>query len=398
MKLKEVKWIVFESFESIASTTTWLFISLFIWENERSLQVLLKYHIPLFIAIPLFGYIGAKLTKAISVKVSFLLSFLARGAILLIVSYQPELLLNNIMLFGVVYAVAVGLYAIPRSTAYYSVIDKENMSRIRAILLSIFTLIGLILPLFGAYLIGSQGNYQHLFTFALISLLLSAFMLVIIRIPKIPQRWDMLYVLKERSPDHNNLLKVHFIFGIKSGIQWALFGVLVLNFLDNDIENWGRFSSLIGLVGVIAGLFYAKFIAKRIDILALLITGIAYAAFSILFVVNFNFMWFAIFLAVNSISEKFIGSSLGTVISEMIEEDDEARTHLPEHYALLEFPLAIGRLIPLVILLITNASLDNDPALKLIFVVIGLVPFILTGILRKSNLVSFKLLYSRLSE
>jgi len=394
--LNSKKWLSVELLYALANAVIINFVSLYIWQTKQDLSPILLYHIALFVGIPIAGLAASYLTEKNRLKYSFAISFLTKALVLFSIIRYPETFINHPLVFGFISALATGFFIMPRNTVFQLLTDDTERGKQTAILNVGLSFIELAIPLLGAFWVFSTGSYNGIFTFAIFILVLSAFFLSRIRLTTGDNIWNIKMALNfHRNPDFFKLALIQYFSGIKNGISWALFDVLTFYLLQGNMSKWGITDSFLNLIGIVGGIVYTKYIAGKLDLPILMLTGLIYTGVNILFVSNFTFASLVTFMAFHYLAQVFLASSISPVVTGMLEEDSRAGELINEYNAILEFPLALGRITPLVVLFIANSSLDYDPVLKIIFLVMGVVPLIIVSILKKTHL--FKLQFEGLT-
>ena len=135
MKTKN-KWLAIELFNGLANAIVVNFISLYVWQTHKMLAPILRYHIALFVGIPLAGLFASYISKKINPKVSFFLSFFARLILLVAIIQFSSTFIEIPEVFGAVSALACGLFIIPKNIVFQLTTEGADREKQTAILTS----------------------------------------------------------------------------------------------------------------------------------------------------------------------------------------------------------------------------------------------------------------------
>ena len=173
MKTKN-KWLAIELFNGLANAIVVNFISLYVWQTHKMLAPILRYHIALFVGIPLAGLFASYISKKINPKVSFFLSFFARLILLVAIIQFSSTFIEIPEVFGAVSALACGLFIIPKNIVFQLTTEGADREKQTAILTSGFSFIELLMPVLGATWVYYSGSYNGVFTLAIAALVISS--------------------------------------------------------------------------------------------------------------------------------------------------------------------------------------------------------------------------------
>lgn len=382
----EKKWIVAETFHLIADSVSSFFIGLFIWQANYEISQVLKYFLSLFVFIPVAGLVGAYLADKINAKLSFFISIVFRLISLISVVFYGDYFISNLVLFGFLMSLAIGFYSVPRNACVQLINKSDSILKLTVYLSSVTSFAGIIVPFAGSFWVEKTGSYSGIFLVSFFLLIFSGFIFSLINFPVSDGTFQILEVVKKMTKeDHFKMVKIYFYNGIRNGISWSIFGIMTLVLVGNDLVEWGSINSVISLVAVIAGFIYSKKIRGESKYPSLVITAYIYCFLSIIFIVNYSIYSLILLLLVHSIASVFINSSVSALISELLQKDNNLASRANEYYSLLEIPLALGRVLPLLILWISGVGIGNELVFKLVFLIIAFVPIVSSQLLEKQK-------------
>jgi MFS family permease len=386
--MNTIKWFFFQYFQNLSWIISNLFTSIFIWQKTENLDYLYKYYLFLFAVIPLSGLLGAVISKRVTPKLCFIISFSVNALCLLIAGVFPDYFLREPIIFGVLNGTAIGLYAVPSNSSMQDLF-AGNLSKISARLSAAHSLNSLIIPLFGSYWLYQTGGYSGVFILGALFLLLSVVFTFITHFPR-NQKYFEFGSFRTYLPniDVRKLCYLHFILGIKSGLEWAVFGVVILKLVGGQIGDWGLINFASAAAAIVAGLIYSKFIAGKTDALFLLLSSIIFTALGIILISKFNLINFIIYFLGTSVISTFMNSPLTRLTGDVFSLSLLGKGLSEEFYSFIEFPLALGRIIPILLLWYAGSNLEGDFTLISIFFVVSTIPLISTFIIQR--MIAFK--------
>jgi len=384
MSGKSGKWFYMQYFQNLAWTASSLFLSVFIWQKTGSTEYLYKYYLANFAAIPVFGLLGAFASRNLSAKFGFVSSYLTNIFLLGCAAYATNTFLAMPVFFGLVNGAAIGLYSVA-SNATKQLLFSENVSAATARLSSVTGLNSLLVPLLGSFVVAKYGNYNVVFMVGASSLVLALMFAFSIKFGSGGEnRGTVSVAMLWKSSDFRKLVFFSFLWGIKSGLEWTVFGVVILKLVGGEIASWGIVNFLAALVGIVSGLVYSKMFAGRADALALVFSSVVYTALGMFLISEYSLVSFVLYFWGSAVVSTFISSSTTRLFADVYKDTDiSARVSLDNYYATLEWPLAVGRMLPVWLLYSIKSSLGEDGVLFAIFFVVSTIPLICTFVFQR---------------
>jgi hypothetical protein len=382
-KININRWFTLQYFQNLAWTIGNLFLSVFIWQKSSGVDYLYRYYLTLFFMIPIFGFMGALLSKKAGQGVSFFIAFLSNLTLLVFAAVRPEYFLGSPYVFGAINASAVGFFSIPKN-AGFQIMFSKNMSGMSAKLESLTKINSVLVPILGSLWVYFAGGYTGIFLLGTLAILISIFFTFITHFPKGSTNWNS-RVLGDfiRNNDYRRLSFLWVLNGIKSGLEWSVFGIVVLKLVEGKITSWGVINFFAALVGVIAGIIYSKYIAGKNDPTALVLSCTLYAFLGVFVVSGFSLISFVLYFLGASLVSTFLSAALSRLFGDVFTQGGGDVNSTEEFYSFLEVPLALGRIIPVSILLFTNSKLDQGIILMGIFFVVSIIPLLTTYVLER---------------
>lgn len=380
-------WFGMQYFQNLAWNISNLFLSVYIWQNTTDPNFLYLYFISLFIAIPLAGSLAAIVSSRWSHKPNFTFSFILNSLLLFLVAKNSEIFLDFPVLFGVINGISIGVYSVASNSTKQSMF-RGGVSKTTAKLSSASSLNSLAVPLIGAFIISKLENYSVVFVLGAISLLISTILVVFVNFSaSVGSQTEKSNFWKYSDFWKLNLFS--FVWGLKSGLEWSVFGIVILKLVGGEIVSWGVINFSAAVTGIAAGLIYSKYLAGKEDPLALIISSVGYTVLGIFLVSDYGLTNFVLYFLGSTVTSTFIGSSVTRLFSDVYSNISGGFEGIgtDKYYAILEYPLALGRVLPVAVLYMFQSDLNHNFVLVTIFFVVSTVPLVSTYIFQ--NMASF---------
>lgn len=362
--------MVFHAADFITNT----FTNIYLWEQTKSLITIASYNMLIFAALPFAALIGCFIAQRISVKIVYYLGIIFYILQCLIVLIYKENLALILFPFGFVSAMAIGFQAYA-----YNLITEETTKSQReefyGIHGSMLNLLGLILPVSYTLLITKLGSFDYLFFIALVLFIVLGVVFFVFPIIRPKTEFKLVEILRipSTNPDKPKIFWLKFLAGIQSGLSWSIMGLVFLAFLDNLVK-WGIFTALLTLLSIVGCYVYGKNVDIKTSKYYFTAIALLYAFSCIVLVVNFSFISFLFFLIVNTLLGVAMSVNFDAIINDLIEEDTNIINLKEEYHALLEIPLAVGRMLPVAMIILFGIQDASNVFLRLIFLILAPIP------------------------
>jgi hypothetical protein len=361
-----------------------IFINLFIWQSTPSLDQLLKYHLSMFIAIPFLATLSGWLCKKYSPGKIYSFGLIMNGTLLLAVAAYGQLFINHITIFGLLNGAAIGMFSLPANLLNIDV-AHNSLEKINSTSGAIFALASIVVPSLAALGLTIGISYSALFVFSAVCLLLSSiFSLSLSSLPKESYEPFFGLSLALQNPNWKTVFAAYLLHGIKGGVLWSLGPVIAISVVG-QVSSWGLYILAFSLVSVGFNLLLTKVLNWHTNRSFIITSGILFSLACIIFGVNYNFysfLWYSLFLTIDiAVTNAAFVSSTQRVI-----EADPHYTRLKDEYlTFLEYPLGIGRLMPMTILIYSQNSITSPEALRFAVITIGAISTLMFSILYKPD-------------
>ena len=295
--------------------------------------------------------VGAKIMTRIGLKSSLIISvFFGAGYLFLLRQFE----ISGLIIFLVfsVFAVNIDrmLYWVPYHTDFAKFTDKRTRGRQMSFLLSIMSLVGVFVPLVAGWVIDGFG-YNVLFIIAIMFYLMSGVPFLLI--PAVRENFTFSYwrsIKEVFSKTHRKMLLSYGADGMQSVVGMVIWPIFIWLLLDQNYTAVGAVSSFIVLGSIVLRLIVGDF-SDRFDKRKVLKWGAILNSIGWLFKM-FVATSFQIFIA--STYHSFATIVMRTPFDAMMYEQAADSGHYVDEYTVIrEMCLAIGRVLMVVLILLS---------------------------------------------
>lgn len=354
-------------------------VGLFLWETTKEASQIIIYYIALFLSITLSTQIASKLTHTYGAKKvyisSIMLGMLQAGILMIMGSEITKVIIP----FGILAGTSIGLQAMSYSLIVGFITNNTDTTRFLGLKSSIMNAVSIVSVPIITGLVSTLGSYE-------VSYLISLFVgvLIVILVSKIPVVTNSASI---NATSYRSLLEIEEVkiflttrlfYGIYNGPMWAILGVVTFMFVG-DVSRWGYISTGFTILSIISAYLYSKVadisLRQAISITATFI----FASVALLLATNWNFIIFMIYqFAVVLLNSSFSLHYEG-VIYRLVNDNEVIKDNMNQVLSLGEIAMGIGRITPLITLLVAGFSFDNPLMLQILFVMISVVPLLIVN-------------------
>ncbi|MBN1331964.1 hypothetical protein JW978_03710 [Candidatus Dojkabacteria bacterium] len=365
-------------------------LAFFIWGESDNLNNLLVFKLFWTIGIVVGAFAAVFLLVRINPIFVRVLSFL------IAVGFAISLLFLNItgtkvlIILGTLYGFKVGLGSQPYNFMYQVMIRPQNRIYFSSLQNGVYEVVMIFFPFLVTQIVDITENYDIVFILAVILTILSTFPLFVGLGKNKKQeikKTDFKGTIQEIKNSNNlkNLLKLKFIDGIQNGFEIAVFPVLGL-FIVSDVGTWGIVNTIFAIIGVILYFTVAKKLRFKEAAPIFNIVSVLYSIIALFFGIYLSLELYIAFLFALVLDRTLINTVYNSVNSKVVDRRIEETEHLDEYLTLSEIPLFLGRIIPLLALLLTGGNIEGV-SMSLILLLVAFIPMAMTYILGKIEIV-----------
>jgi hypothetical protein len=178
-----------------------------------------------------------------------------------------------------------------------------------------------------------------------------------------------------------------FIDGIYGGVGWAVLGIVLYQFVKNMFV-WGIVSTILTLLTIIGSYYYGKLNNRGYYKATAGFSTLIFAGITIMLATNWNIVTFMIYQLALTAINIMMGVNYEQYIFATLHENEDIESCQNELIGASEIVLGIGRILPLLVMVWSGITLDNELGLRILFILISSAPLIVMSIVNRSSLFS----------
>jgi len=373
----------------IINLSTKIFIAFFIWQTKQDVSLFLFYTLALFISAP-FGSIIASI---LGIKIEPKYGILVGNWIQII---QITFLLFFVATLNIPIAIVLGLFggfAESNKSSTMRMLEilknesgKENIEHFYAKKALTYNVLKGIIPLSIVYLISKSGSYDALFAIVIVLLVVSSLLSLTINTTTTKPSFELKEILKIPGTNPNKLLLIITLFfeGITEGITTTILPIIILVYVGG-IVNWGWINTGVVVFTILVTAIMSKKLNDSTSRGAYSIGALLFATTSIFFIIHFNIIVIGAFLLAMAFMDVIKSTSFNSSIERITNSDRSEKELTPEYLFLIETSLSIGRILPIIIILITVADINKESFIRILFLITGFLPLLTMSFLSKTT-------------
>ncbi|HEC66071.1 MAG TPA: MFS transporter [bacterium] len=384
----EKSFLLHQVLTSIPFAVVGTFITFYLWDQTKSLQLVANYHF--FRGVGILG--GAFLSSYFISK--FTPNIVRAGGITLYAFVALLIVLlgastaNYTLLIGILVGLSVGIRVVPYRVMFATVNkpeSRQNFLNLSGTFGSVFTI---FLPLAAAFFVGDKGEYGNLFVFIFITLLVSVIPLLFMKLPKSESKRLKLkeaFVQIIKDSDLKRLLVTRFLDGIKFGVKASLWSIIVLSVVGG-LENWGIFNTVFAVLSTIISYTIGKKVKfSNSGFLIIFMSSLLMVA-GLIFAANLDLISYILYSFIAGFADTLYSRSYASIRYKVMDRNVDEVDTLDEIDSISEIPVFLGRSIPLLIIMFTAVSFESDLVLRILIIVVSTIPLFVSTIFVGMNI------------
>ncbi len=364
-----------------------IFVSFFIWDKSESLTLVSIFHLFSAAGIVCGALISGYLTNKYSSGPLRGIGAILTAIPILILFILGDNSVNYIIPIGLLFGIAVGIRVIPYKLLFTNVLSVQNRENFLNLDNTAYSFVNIVVPLLAALVVGKTGNYSFLFILTAILFIIAAIPVLLLRDPQFAtSSYELKNAIKEIKADADlkKIMWAKLLEGIKLGITVSVWSIIILNIVGS-LENWGLFNTIFAILATIVTYTVGRKIKFSNSRIFFVITAFFFASAGLFFATNVNLVTYLVFSFVAGICETIFDIGYQSITSKVIDRNIKSSSVTGEVMLLQEIPLFLGRSIPLLLVIFTKPSFQDDLVLKLLIILVSIIPLIMSSILIKVN-------------
>lgn len=275
---------------------------------------------------------------------------------------------------GILSGIGIGLFWFAMNILIGDVVGIEEQGKFFSYQQTVGFIFGVVIPAISGFIIvqfTELTGYYILFGISIALLLVALYLIKNLPSFMSDKKINILKVLKLRGNPYWEANKfLNFAGGLKNAVQAMILMLFAFILFQNE-EVIGNFTSLSAMFGIVSTLWFAKKFHPSKQRLFYLVTSLAsFATFVLLAIfpqqLTMIFAWIMIGITQNW------GQSIASTVRFQLSQKAGDGFHQNEYIVTSEFPIALGRLVGLLVALgVTQVMNYEIDAYRILFVVIG---------------------------
>lgn len=360
-------------------------VGLYLWESSKSATIILSYYITLFSGIMLVSQFNSKLVSKVGIKKSYILSIILGIIQSLVLLFFGKNIQPYIIPFGALAGISIGIQAFSYTLVVSTITGRNDPTYFLGLKSAIMNIVSIVSVPVLTYFIKISGGYTMtyqlgLFVGVVIMYLISRLIIEEMGSARtvVTQPTSSLLAIDEVR----YYLLTRLIYGIFNGPVWAVLGVVTYLFVG-DVSTWGILTTGFTVISIMGSYYYGKLKNEHVSQFISVVGTFVFGALAITLATNWTMVTFFAYQVGLVVLNSSFSIHYEATIYNMTRNNENVSQNLPRILSLGEIALGIGRIIPLVILVLSSFTFDHPLMLQILFVVISTAPLLVISTLNK---------------
>lgn len=366
-------------FFTLGTVFSEVFVNIFIWRLKSDFFLLITYLFACYATIPFIfyisGYIGMSIDRVWIYKIGIIFHILFYFLILLF----NRNITSHLIELGIIKGIAMGFYWFGYHILVFDYTGRgDNRDHFYANLAIISAVISLLAPFIAGFLInkfiGYKGYYL-VFAISSIFFIIAVYLSTKLKSAPIKKPYKIEDLIFTRNKKWRGTMIAYFFLAAKDTIAMFLISVLVFKVTGNEF-SLGKYIFLVSGVTIATSYFIGKFSKPEIRHNYVLAGSIIYFLTCLILIYKINFQTLIIYGIFAAIADYLVRIPLSAFALDIISLDANASERKMEYIVARDIPIALGRILILVVFAIFLQYI-NESAVKAIIFLISFMPFLM---------------------
>ncbi len=355
-----------------------VFVNIFIWRLKNDYFLIITYLFACYLTIPFIfyisGYIGMSLDRVWIYKIGIIFHALFYFLILIF----NKNITSHLIELGIIKGIAMGFYWFGYHILVFDYTAKENRDYFYANLAIISAVISLLAPFAAGFLINRFIDYKGYYTVFIISSLFFIFAVYLstkLKSVPIKKPYKIEDLIFTKNKKWRGTMIAYFFLAAKDTISMFLISILVFKVTGNEF-SLGKYIFLVSGITIATSYFIGKFSKPETRHSYVLVGSIIYFLACIILIYKINFQTLILYGIFSAIADYLIRIPLSAYALDIISLDANASERKMEYIVARDIPIALGRIIILVVFAIFLQYI-NESAVKAIIFIISFMPYLM---------------------
>ncbi|MHA4811621.1 MFS transporter [Flavitalea flava] len=367
----------------LANGLSSIFVTVFLWKLSNDYVQVALYNLYVYLFMPA-GFILAGLMTG-KKGVSFCLR---TGMAAMIVYFAFILNINTrasqfIFLLGFIYGIGYGFFYYSVNTLLFYYTSEDNRSYYLGLNNAFGSVMGIISPVISGFIIINKqelNGYYYVFSISLLLYVIAGIISFFLEDTERIGKFDIRKIISYKNKNWQYVLKSNLFLGFREGAIYFIIDILYFITFGNEF-SFGGFTTLIAFVGVISAYLVGKYIRQELNRKYILIGGTVTLAATLVMVIHTSVPTVIAYGLLTSIFNCFWLIPVLFIHYQVAETTIRKEEYMGEYMISKEIPLAIGRILGILVFIVVELSSLNKIAVKISLPVLNamvLLAFIFT--------------------
>ncbi|WP_206738041.1 MFS transporter [Fictibacillus sp. S7] len=357
------------------------FVNIYLWKQSGELRDIALYNLSIVCIQPVAFFIAGRLTKKIDRVIVLRIGVTILSLFYLFVLFLGEQASERLLLLGGLLGAGSGFYWLAFNVLTFEVTEPDTRDSFNGYLGVFNSLSGMVGPITSGFLISQLDKftgYRIIFTVSLFLFFTAVVISFFLKRQKAEGKFHIWQILKSRAYNRNwaRILYAHFFQGIREGT--FIFLIVIWVYIISDSEfALGTFGLVQSAVSFIGYFVVSRYMNKERRKKSIFVGGLILFLSPFLFLMNVTFPLLMFYGVVISIAYPLLLVPYVSLTYDVIGRCDNAGPMRVEYIVVRELFLNAGRILSIVILLITIQFFNGDYSIPLLLPILGAGHFVI---------------------
>lgn len=357
------------------------FVNIYLWKQSGELKDIALYNLAMVVAQPIAFFIAGKLTKKIDRVIVLRIGVTILSLFYLVVLFLGDQASSSLILLGGLLGTGLGFYWLAFNVLTFEVTEPDTRDSFNGYLGVLTSLSGMVGPITSGFLISELDKftgYRIIFSVSLVLFFAAVIISFFQSRQKAEGRFHVWKILKARQRNQNwkRILQAHFFQGLREGT--FIFLIVIWVYIISDSEfALGTFGLVQSAVSFIGYVIVSRMMTVKRRKKSIFIGGLILFLSPFLFLLNVTFPLLMFYGIVISIAYPLLLVPYVSLTYDVIGRCEDAGPMRVEYIVVREMYLNAGRIVSIVVLLVTLTFFDGDYSIPALLPILGAGHFII---------------------
>ncbi len=357
------------------------FVNIYLWKQSGELKDIALYNLSIVCIQPVAFFIAGKLTKKIDRVIVLRIGVIILSLFYLYVLFLGKQASEYLLILGGLLGAGLGFYWLAFNVLTFEVTEPDTRDNFNGYLGVLTSLSGMVGPITSGFLISQLDKftgYRIIFSVSLVLFFSAVIISFFLSRQKAEGKFFFWQILKSRETNLNwgRILNAHFFQGFREGT--FIFLIVIWVYIISDSEfALGTFGLVQSAVSFVGYFIVSRMMTRDRRKKSIFVGGLILFLSPFLFLLQVTFPLLLFYGVVISIAYPLLLVPYISLTYDVIGRSDNAGPMRVEYIVVRELYLNAGRILSIVILLITITYFNGDYSIPVLLPVLGAGHFII---------------------